>query len=70
MKNGNKSAFPQHHYPVADKGLTKREYFAAMALQGLLGGGNSNFSINGKEKPVNEAAVILADALLAELGEK
>ena len=33
--NNNESAFPIDHF---DKGLTKREYFAAMAMQGYLSG--------------------------------
>lgn len=32
MNNGDKQAFPDQH----SSGLTKREYFAAMALTGLL----------------------------------
>jgi hypothetical protein len=55
----------QHH------GLTKREYFAAMAMQGLLAnpnggmqkGGGMTFSPVG----ISELAVLHADALLAEL---
>jgi hypothetical protein len=38
MKNGNKPAYPQkkEFIDVDETGLTKREYFAAMAMQGLL----------------------------------
>lgn len=44
--------------------LTKREYFAAMAMQGIL----TNIASNDiAEKTVAEVAVINADALLAEL---
>jgi hypothetical protein len=64
MENGNKGAFSK-----ADGGrqigLTKREYFAAAALQGLLAcrvpsTTNSEFA---------ERAVILADKLLEELNK-
>lgn len=77
MKNGDKLAFPgttreetellgfpavstKHH-----SGLTKREYFAGLAMQGLLAhtGGPS---IYANTTTVSEA-VYFADALLAEL---
>ncbi len=45
----------QHH------GLTKREYFAAMAMQGLISGNGTHFS------DIPEKSVEFADALLAEL---
>jgi hypothetical protein len=43
------------------KGLTKREYFAAMAMQGLLSNPNTSFETRD--------AVIIADALIAELNK-
>lgn len=47
---------------VEEKGLTKREYFAAMAMQGIIG------KINVHEyKNMAEYAVNAADALLAKL---
>jgi hypothetical protein len=47
---------------VEEKGLTKREYFAAMAMQGIIG------KINVHEyKDMAEYAVNAADALLAKL---
>jgi ribonucleotide monophosphatase NagD (HAD superfamily) len=42
-------------------GLTKREYFAAMAMQGLLSNPNTIFETH--------YAVIIADALIAELNK-
>ncbi len=42
-------------------GLTKREYFTAMALQGLLSNPNTSFETRN--------AVIIADALIAALNE-
>ena len=48
-------------------GLSKREYFAAMAMQGLLA--NPNY---GAPDPTTDAFVAVreADALLAELGKE
>lgn len=40
-------------------GLTKREYFAAMAMQGLLA--------NTTDGPTVKQAVLFADAIMAEL---
>lgn len=48
----------------ASHGLTKREYFAAMALQGLLGNGSSDTI---EFRPYAVAAVKCADALLDAL---
>jgi hypothetical protein len=42
-------------------GLTKREYFAGMAMQGLISGNGTHFS------DIPEKSVEFADALLAEL---
>ena len=55
-------------------GLTKREYFAGLAMQGLLAncnggmtsGGNLVFSPNG----ISELAVLHADELLKQLENK
>ena len=55
-------------------GLTKREYFAGLAMQGLLAncnggmtsGGNHVFSPNG----ISELAVLHADELLKQLENK
>lgn len=52
------STFPNN----SDNGLTKREYFAAMAMQGICSTGNY---ANGKDNA--EYAVRVADALLEEL---
>jgi hypothetical protein len=58
------SAFPHSHEGA--EGLTKREYFAAIALQGLLS--NSGQRPQSKER-FAEMAVSIADALLQELGK-
>lgn len=46
-------------------GLTKREYFAAMAMQGILSNG-VDFTLH-EDKDVAAAAVLHADLLLTEL---
>jgi hypothetical protein len=49
----------------AGRGLTKREYFAAMAMQGILA-----CSEGGTFESVKEFAVKHADALIAELNKE
>jgi hypothetical protein len=53
-------------------GLTKREYFAACALQGMLARTTSSpvWVINGENVHTDVAAVMLADALIEELNRK
>ena len=72
MNNGDKPAFG--HGVRSDvtfrqhEGLTKREYFAGLAMQGILAFG-LHIDVGGMEKPgyVAEDAVATADALLEEL---
>jgi hypothetical protein len=45
------------------KGLTKREYFAGLALQGLL----SDTNVRGTGTEIIKASVLYADALLEKL---
>lgn len=47
-------------------GLTKREYFAAMAMQGILAGG-AYYMEQSEQNGIAEDSTRLADALLAEL---
>lgn len=54
---------------VAEEGLSKRELFAVLALQGLLAAGSPPL-INGTPMGIEDAAVVLADALIAKLGAK
>lgn len=68
MKNGETPAFQSimtdlttFHY-----GLTKREYFAGLAMQGLLGSGRRYTDM---PKQIAEAAVKQADELLKQLEE-
>lgn len=58
-ENGHGTQYVDHEF-----GLTKREYFAAMALQGLLAG--PDYDPTG---PIARAAVDHADALLKELAK-
>ncbi|QHZ59874.1 hypothetical protein HWD03_gp144 [Alteromonas phage vB_AmeM_PT11-V22] len=60
----NLSAFPHNYAVVNQHGLSKREYFAAMAIQGLVGT-QRHLSIGG----IAKEAVAAADALLKELDE-
>lgn len=57
---GNEGAFAKEY----QKGLTKREYFAAMAMQGMLAEGHDSFRIVAKH------AVDQADALIEELNKE
>ena len=82
MKNADKPInpiFTDSGYPVSEDriyksiitGLTKREYFAGLAMQGLLAncnggmtsGGSRTFSPNG----ISELAILHADELLKQL---
>jgi hypothetical protein len=54
-------------------GLTKREYFAGLAMQGLLSNsefikrGSFDFKSSGTKEKVSSIATNISDALLAEL---
>lgn len=79
MSNANEPVFPMQRYipkegggfldlreyVATPEGLTKREHFAAMALQGLLSWGPDAY--DGKYVMAARAAVAHADALLAAL---
>lgn len=56
----NDAAYPS----LGENGLTKREYLAAMAMQGRMAGGH----YNPKYGP--ELAIEAADALIAKLNSK
>jgi hypothetical protein len=65
---GNLQAFPvpasEDHGRV--EGITKREYFAAMAMQGMLSNSTTFQGYRSPNELANEA-VLQADALLNEL---
>lgn len=80
MKNAEQPAFPRagsEHTNLADhitheptEGLTKREYFAAMAMQGMVKDIVWQDSVTGEihsDDYVAKVAVLVADALLKQL---
>lgn len=81
MKNGdmpiaaivNENGAPMHYNEVGIRdgcltGLTKREYFAAMAMQGILSTDTEEWQ--GTPDNNAKAAVRMADALLSALEDK
>lgn len=73
MSKGNEPAYPSSKTWNDDNGnwgipygLTKREYFAGLAMQGLLAG---DCQWAGDLQFLAKNVVIAADALLAELGK-
>jgi hypothetical protein len=60
MTNGERRAFPADEHTHTDGGLTKREYFAGLAMQGMV-------MSDLKFEDMAHDAVKMADALLAEL---
>jgi hypothetical protein len=70
MTSGSDYVFPVPS--SSEYGLTKRELFAAMAMQGLVTNGNIN--VNGKRiaeaTEYAKAAVAIADALIEALNVK
>ena len=78
MKNGNTPAAPlaldirvneqgDQFCNDAWEGLTKREHFAGLAMQGLLSRGFGGGGLDGWEQRLSCKAVTIADALLKEL---
>ena len=73
MKNADMTAknadMPAMPIDGTHRGMTKREYFAAMAMQGLLASGVMKDDLSPTEEARYAAldATLCADALLAEL---
>jgi len=78
MEIGNQNAYPvtiedNGNPSITHLGLTKREYFAAMAMQGLLSnpefikGGSFDFKSRGTEEKLSSISTQLADELLKKL---
>lgn len=71
MKNGEQRAFPADAHTHTDGGLTKREYFAGLAMQGMLANLNGAMMKGGTKTlhpdHIAEMSVIHADAVLREL---
>ena len=63
----NDLAFPTQpsDYHAGNEGLTKREYFAALAMQGILCDGDGGHS----ERSLANTAVNMADALIEALNK-
>jgi hypothetical protein len=67
---GNANAFPQAKEDLnvdSEYGLTKREYFAAMALQGFVAA--TRYDSDSDIEYFAQIAVQAADALIAELNK-
>jgi hypothetical protein len=71
MNNGNNPISPivSAEGWLCCTGLTKREYFAAMAMQGLLSNSNYDIHEDGAFDFVAEDAISFADAILKQLEE-
>jgi hypothetical protein len=72
MSSANKPAFPGSYtgnngMPVWANGMTKLEYFAGLAMQGLCLTASPKYDKGECNAAIAERAVILARALLAEL---
>ena len=78
MKNGQQSAFPltyKQGVPTeVETGLTKREYFAAIAMQGMLSNPNLGILHEGQryidQILLAKSSIVFADELLKQLGDE
>jgi hypothetical protein len=62
MENGKQPITPiNYDAAYSSEGLTKREYFAGLAMQGLISGNATHFS------DIPEKSIMFADEMLAEL---
>ena len=71
MKNSDMPAMPSNHFEDDElQGLTKREHFAGLAMQGIIA--NSKYEAPRANKLAGMAidALAAADALLAELDKE
>lgn len=72
MTNGNESIFPDDkdnpQFNSVHYGLTKREHFAAMAMQGMYSN-NGMVDQFGYAETLAKEAVAIADALIKALNE-
>ena len=65
MENGKQGAFPKRADGAPQTGLTKREYFAAMAMQGFI----TKYGVDCQEEHIKQA-VFIADFFIGELNKK
>lgn len=66
MKNGDQPAYPKEGKTF--QGLTKREYFAAMAMQGMLA--NPEITNHTSGFPSTREVIRYAEAILEQLETK
>lgn len=64
--SANEPAFPFFNDENLYPGITKREYFAAMAMQGMLSAGKEQHTIDGEKMNLAKASLYIADAMIAE----
>ena len=67
--NGNDAAFAVKDDNFLQEGLSKREYFAAMAMQGMLAAGDGEFSFAHHTR-ISKLAVAHADVLIEALNKE
>jgi hypothetical protein len=68
MENGKQGAFPKRADGALQTGLTKREYFAGLAMQAIAS--KENYDIDYDFIRTARKSIKLADALLKELDKK
>jgi hypothetical protein len=68
MENGKQGAFPKRADGAPQTGLTKREYFAGLAMQAMAS--KENYDIDYDFIRTARKSIKLADALLKELDKK
>jgi hypothetical protein len=66
MENGKQSAFTGIVNEACQPGLTKREYFAGLAMQGLLSNANEH-TVYLTDEGIVKSAIIMAEELLKQL---
>ena len=69
MTNPNNSAFPADAHTQSEGGLTKREYFAAMAMHGILSNSPDWTDSDNCLNWVSESSAKYADALIEALNK-
>ena len=68
MTKQNDCAYPADQSTQTESGLTKREYFAAMAMQGLLSSGRRN-TISSLDEVIKDS-VVCAEQLIYQLNKQ
>ena len=68
MTNPNDCAYPADNQTQTEGGLTKREYFAAIAMQGLLANGfHLDMNRESEKAMLISKSIECADRLIADL---